>query len=77
MKRRGDIDIAKRAAAVLLEREAQTGVSTRQQLEGMGMSRQALYQWGHASQLPGGDALSRMAHAGYDVMYVLTGRRTK
>ena len=72
----GDVEIGKRAAAVLLEREAQTGIPTSRQLKDMGLNRQFLYQWGNKGNTPGGYALSLMAHEGYDVMYILTGRRT-
>jgi len=76
MQHKGDIQIGRRAASALLEREAQTGVSTRRQLEKMGLDRRTLWAWGTLGHVPSGDALARMAEVGYDVMYILTGRRS-
>lgn len=75
MRRRSDPNIGRRAANVLLEREAQTGITTRQQLERMGLDRKMLYRWGTRENVPSGDALACLANAGYDVVYILTGRR--
>lgn len=77
MNRKGDPAIGKRAAVELLEREALTGISTRRQLERMGLDRRTLYAWGNLGATPSGDALAGMANAGYDVIYILTGRRTE
>ena len=68
--------IGKRTAQLLIEREAQTGVPARKQLENMGMRPRNLSAWQSEGRNPGGYALSQMALAGYDVMYILTGRRT-
>ena len=69
-------EIAKRAAYALLEREAQTGITTRDQLEDMDLHRSTFHAWQQLGRTPSGDVLRRMALAGYDVLYILTGRRT-
>ena len=72
---KGDIQIGERAAMELLEIEARSGVRTSEQIKALGLDRKVLYEWQHGAT-PSGAALQRMALAGYDVMYILTGRRT-
>lgn len=71
---KGDIGMGHRAAFVLMEREARTGRRTCEQVRDLGLERKTFYLWQHGAT-PSGAVLQRMAFAGYDVMYILTGRR--
>ena len=75
MHAKGDIDVGRRAAQLLLEKEAKAGMTTEAQLERMGLDRKTLYSWS-AGHTPSGRALQVLALAGYDVVYILTGRKT-
>jgi hypothetical protein len=39
------------------------------------LTRASLFQWQKKKHVPGGKALRRMAFAGYDINYILTGER--
>lgn len=71
-----ELKIGPRAIEIMLEREGKTGQGVREQLKELSMSRRNQYAWQSEGRIPGGVALARMAAAGYDVMYILTGRRT-
>ena len=48
----------------------------RKQLRNMGLSGNLFYHWGAGECDPSSKALRAMALAGYDVMYILTGKRS-
>ena len=68
---KGDIGIGVRAFEVI---NARGGVT--QEMLRLGMHRNKAYEWA-AGKVPSGRALQAMALAGYDVIYILTGRREK
>jgi hypothetical protein len=68
---KGDIGIGARA----FELVSATGSVTRE-MRRLGLHRNKAYDWA-GGKVPGGRALQAMALAGYDVIYVLTGRRSR
>lgn len=66
---KGDIAIGTRAFELINA----TG-NVRAEMRRLGMHRNKAYEWA-AGKVPSGRALQAMAHAGYDVIYILTGRR--
>lgn len=66
-------EMGRRAHELLLERD----VPVQQQLRDMGLGKNVDYAWGEGGCAPSGRALRKMALAGYDVMYILTGERSK
>ena len=66
---KGDISIGARA----FELVNATG-NVRAEMRRLGMHRNKAYEWA-TGKVPGGRALQAMARAGYDVLYILTGRR--
>lgn len=69
-----DPSIGKRAAQVV--NEMTQGRSLRNTVEMLGVTRQAWYKWKNGQGVTG-EVLARMAEQGYDVMYILTGERTR
>lgn len=66
----GDISIGARA----FELVNATGSVTKE-MHRIGLHRNKAYDWANG-KVPGGRALQAMALAGYDVIYILTGRRS-
>lgn len=66
----GDISIGARAFELISAR----GVTS--EMKRLGMHRNKAYEWA-AGKVPGGRALQAMALAGYDIIYILTGRRER
>lgn len=67
---KGDISIGARAFELINAR----GVT--KEMHRLGLHRNKAYEWA-AGKVPGGRALQAMAYAGYDVLYILTGRRER
>ena len=73
-KRKGDIEIGKRAAEEL--RRVFPDLTEAQICKRLGFDRKNLWFW-KAGETPSGFALQRMCFEGCDVKYILTGRREK
>ena len=67
---KGDIDIGARAFELINAR----GVT--REMHRLGMHRNKAYEWA-AGKVPSGRALQAMCLAGYDIVYILTGRRER
>ena len=65
----GDIAIGARA----FELVSATGSVTRE-MNRLGMHRNKAHEWA-AGKVPSGRALQALAFAGYDIVYILTGRK--
>lgn len=68
-------NIGKRAALAILGRVGNHDLGM--ELDRLELTRQCLYQWEVGKHAPGGKMLRKMALAGYDVIYILTGKETK
>ena len=66
---KGDISIGARAFELINAR----GVT--KEMHRLGMHRNKAYEWA-AGKVPSGRALQAMAFSGYDIVYILTGRKT-
>lgn len=66
---KGDIGIGVRAFELI---NARGGVT--QEMHRLGMHRNKAYEWA-AGKVPSGRALQAMCLAGYDIVYILTGRK--
>lgn len=66
--------IGKRAAEAIRKTASEKDTSYAVELARAGVSREQLYQWEHGKCNPTGMLLQRMALAGYDVHYILTGK---
>lgn len=69
--------IGKRAAKAIRARASLKNTFYGFELDRLQLTRQSLYQWEHGKGDPFADALARMANAGYDVVYILTGKENK
>lgn len=70
---KADISIGQRAAAEILDRALDKPV--RSMMKAIGIRRQCWYEW-NEGVCPDTFALQKLALAGYDVQYILTGKRT-
>ena len=68
---KGDIAIGARAFELINA----TGSVTKE-MHRLGLHRNKAYEWA-AGKVPSGRALQAMAFAGYDITYILTGRRER
>ena len=68
--------IGKRAWEQINYMCAQEGISLNAESENIGVNRQNLYKY-RAGCAPSAQVLAGMVEAGYDVIYILTGRRSK
>ena len=73
-KRKGDIEIGKRAAEEL--RRVFPDLTEAQICNRIGFERKIVWFW-RSGYTPSGFALQRMCFEGCDVKYILTGRREK
>lgn len=73
MKHKTDREIGKRAAEEILKR----GGSVLDEMRELGLGRKSFYAWSSGECCPDARALQAMAQGGYDVVYILTGRKTK
>ena len=71
--RAADPRIGKRAAQVV--NEMLDGRNMKDVMELLGVSRSQFYKWFHGSGITA-QVLARMAEQGYDVMFILTGKRS-
>ena len=69
-----DRDIGLRAAACVRERGGKRG-DLRKQMARIGLERKTIAYWEAGECVPSVYTLQRMAYAGYDVHYILTGIR--
>ena len=73
MKHLVDRSIGARAAEEILKRDGPIHVIMRQ----LGLERKSFHTWQTGLAVPSTYALLAMYHQGYDVIYILTGKRTK
>ncbi len=71
MRRKADIGIGKRAAEEMLR----INVPVRTQLRDMQLNHNCFYNWQNGA-CPDSRALQALCNYGFDVVYILTGRRT-
>ena len=71
MKHTADRDIGLRAAELVRER----GLQVKEQMRRLGLRRQSIHDWENGVCVPSAFALQAMAYLGYDVIYILTGRK--
>lgn len=69
-----DRDIGLRAAACVRERSGKQG-DLEKTMARIGLERKAIHYWEDGGGIPSVYTLQRMAYAGYDVHYILTGIR--
>lgn len=67
------VDMGLRAAELMLQRDA----GIQEQLEQMGLGKNLFNYWGNGGGAPSAMVLQEMEKAGYDVMYILTGRKSQ
>lgn len=67
------VDMGLRAAELMLQRDA----GIQEQLEQMGLGKNLFNYWGNGGGAPSAMVLQKMEKAGYDVMYILTGRKSQ
>lgn len=73
-KHKPDIYIGYRAAALIREKTPPEKTPA-YEMRRLGLDRKLLFQW-EAGMCPSAYSLQAMAFCGYDVIYILTGRRT-
>ena len=67
------VDMGLRAAELMLQRNA----GIQEQLEQMDLGKNLFNYWGNGGGDPSAMVLQKMEKAGYDVMYILTGRKSQ
>lgn len=67
-------NIGKRAAEAILKRIGSDS-DYHKELDRLNLTRQSLNQWQNGKYTPSGKVLQRLAFAGYDVHWILTGER--
>ena len=67
------VDMGLRAAELMLQRDA----GIQEQLEQMDLGKNLFNYWGNGGGAPSAMVLQKMEKAGYDVMYILTGRKSQ
>ena len=65
--------IGQRAARLIEGRSWDTKLPVTTLMQSLGTSRQVYYNWRNAKEEPSANLLAKMALAGYDVLWVLTG----
>jgi len=75
MKHKPDIEICRRAAAEVVRLAEKRKIPKSVMMRQMGLNRQLWYDWQHGDAAPGSDSLSRLAWAGANIDYILTGRQ--
>lgn len=68
-----DREIAIRAVEAIKRKCHDRGVSIEEELNRVGLARQAYYSWKHMDGIPSVYALQGMAACGYDVIKILRG----
>ena len=69
-------EIGRRAAAEVRNRARTEDTSYSAQLELIDIPSSTFWRWDHGYGAPGADGLRRMYLRGYDVIYILTGKRS-
>lgn len=69
MKRKGDIEIGKRAAELV-----RAHGSVAKEMRRVGLDKKLPWQWDQGLT-PDGRSLQALAFCGYDIYYILTGRK--
>ena len=75
MKHLAEREIATRAVEEVSDAVRRNRSTVRQELQRLGLDRRVFSAWRLWECVPSTFALSRMCAAGYDVVYILTGRR--
>lgn len=70
-------EIGKRAAEEIRRRASREDTYYVDQYAALGLAQSTLASWECRGCAPRAVHLARMAEAGYDVIYILTGKRTK
>jgi len=72
-----NVNIGHRAAQSIIRRAAENHTTLGAQMARLQISRQQYYQWTKRANAvaPSALVLARMADEGYDVLYILTGKR--
>lgn len=73
MKRTVDRDIGLRAYEEIRKRSKERGICA--EVERIGISKRTVYAWASFDHVPSVFALQALCLAGYDVCYILTGRK--
>ena len=68
-----DLTIGQRAARLIDGRSWDTKLPVTTLMEMLGTNRQVYYNWRNGKEDPSAKLLAKMALAGYDVLWVLTG----
>lgn len=76
MKRLANREICERTVEEVERKAKENNSSVAAELRRLTMGRNAYSNWKSWNACPGSFALSKMAANGYDVMYILTGRRS-
>ena len=76
MNRLADRGICERAVAAVDERIKENDSCIKAEMANIKMGYQAYFNWRRYTAAPGAFALSRMYAQGYDVIWILTGKRT-
>ena len=67
------VDMGLRAAELMLQRNA----GIQEQLEQMDLGKNLFNYWGNGGGAPSAMVLQKMEKAGYDVMYIITGKKSR
>lgn len=76
MNRLADRGICERAVAAVDERIKENNSCIKAEMANIKMGYQCYHNWKRYTAAPGAFVLSKMAANGYDVLYILTGKRT-
>lgn len=76
MNRLANREICERAVSAVDERIKKNNSCIKAEMANIKMDYQTYFNWKRYAAAPGAFALSTMAANGYDVMYILTGKRT-
>ncbi len=76
MNRLANREICERAVAAVDEKINKNKSCIKAEMANIKMDYQTYFNWKRYTAAPGAFALSSMAANGYDVMYILTGKRT-
>lgn len=77
MASRMDVGIAARAAEAVNEMIAARNSYTTKEMERLGIDRRLFCRWQNLECCPNAVNLAKMAACGYDVIYILTGKRSE
>ena len=69
-------DIARRAGDAVLQRAYETNINIERCAEEISISKPQVYRWFHGASIPSAAAIARMLDKGYDINYILAGRKS-